>query len=40
LRQTVQWYLDNEDWWAPLTQLGGALKRQGIPLSGEKVKLV
>ena len=29
LRQTVQWYLDNEAWWRPLVDRGDALRRLG-----------
>ena len=29
LRQTVQWYLDNESWWRPLVERSGALNRLG-----------
>ena len=29
LRQTVQWYLDNEDWWRPLRD-GDATSRRGL----------
>ncbi len=29
LRATVQWYLDNEDWWGPL-RAGGANDRRGL----------
>ncbi|MGB3734204.1 MAG: dTDP-glucose 4,6-dehydratase [Ilumatobacter sp.] len=29
LRATVQWYLDNEDWWGPL-RTGGASDRRGL----------
>lgn len=29
LRQTVQWYLDNEAWWRPLVERGNALSRIG-----------
>ena len=29
LRQTVQWYLDNEDWWRPLRD-GQATERRGL----------
>jgi dTDP-glucose 4,6-dehydratase len=30
LRQTVQWYLDNEAWWRPLIVCGNALERRGL----------
>jgi dTDP-glucose 4,6-dehydratase len=30
LRQTVQWYLDNEAWWSPLLEQRGPLKRRGL----------
>jgi dTDP-glucose 4,6-dehydratase len=30
LEQTVQWYLDNEDWWRPLLQRSGVGERLGI----------
>ena len=30
LRQTVQWYLDNESWWRPLVSKGDALNRLGL----------
>jgi dTDP-glucose 4,6-dehydratase len=30
LRQTVQWYLDNEVWWRPLIARGDALERRGL----------
>jgi dTDP-glucose 4,6-dehydratase len=30
LRQTVQWYLDNEDWWGPLLDRGKTLDRIGL----------
>ena len=30
LRQTVQWYLDNESWWKPLVEGGNALGRIGL----------
>jgi dTDP-glucose 4,6-dehydratase len=30
LRQTVQWYLDNETWWRPLVERGDALDRIGL----------
>jgi dTDP-glucose 4,6-dehydratase len=30
LRQTVQWYLDNQDWWGPLLDRGKALDRIGL----------
>jgi dTDP-glucose 4,6-dehydratase len=30
LRQTVQWYLDNETWWQPLVERGNALGRIGL----------
>jgi dTDP-glucose 4,6-dehydratase len=30
LRRTVQWYLDNEDWWRPLVASGNALGRRGL----------
>jgi dTDP-glucose 4,6-dehydratase len=30
LRRTVQWYLDNEDWWRPLIGRGDALGRRGL----------
>jgi dTDP-glucose 4,6-dehydratase len=29
LEKTVQWYLDNQDWWQPLLNLPGVGKRQG-----------
>ena len=29
LRQTVRWYLDNEDWWRPLVESRQATRRQG-----------
>ena len=29
LEQTVQWYLDNEDWWQPLLQRSGVGTRLG-----------
>ena len=33
LRQTVQWYLDNEAWWGPLLDQKGPLKRRGLTTS-------
>jgi dTDP-glucose 4,6-dehydratase len=30
LRSTVQWYLDNEDWWRPMVNRSGALCRLGV----------
>ena len=30
LEKTVQWYLDNEDWWKPLQNLAGVGERLGI----------
>jgi dTDP-glucose 4,6-dehydratase len=30
LRNTVQWYLNNEEWWTPLIARGGALERRGL----------
>ena len=30
LEKTVQWYLDNRDWWQPLLNLAGVGQRQGI----------
>jgi dTDP-glucose 4,6-dehydratase len=30
LRQTVQWYLDNEDWWRPLLERDGVGQRLGV----------
>src|SRR5262249_52886110 len=33
LRQTVQWYLDNEAWWRPLVGESGALGRIGLGAS-------
>ena len=30
LEKTVQWYLDNQDWWQPLLNLPGVGQRQGI----------
>ena len=30
LEKTVQWYLDNQDWWQPLLNLAGVGQRQGI----------
>ena len=30
LRATVRWYLDNEDWWAPLLQANKPLERVGL----------
>jgi len=30
LRQTVQWYLNNENWWHPLVARGDALGRRGL----------
>ena len=30
LRQTVEWYLDNEEWWGPLLGEGKALGRLGL----------
>jgi dTDP-glucose 4,6-dehydratase len=29
LAKTVQWYLDNEDWWRPLLNRQGVGKRMG-----------
>ena len=29
LKKTVQWYLDNQDWWQPLLNLPGVGQRQG-----------
>ena len=29
LEQTVQWYLDNEDWWQPLLRRSGVGERLG-----------
>jgi len=29
LRRTVQWYLDNPDWWAPLLGIDGVGSRVG-----------
>ena len=29
LEKTVQWYLDNEDWWKPLQNLTGVGERLG-----------
>ena len=34
LRQTVQWYLDNELWWRPLVERRGALGRVGLQKLG------
>ncbi len=33
LRKTVQWYLDNEDWWAPLVERRDAVARRGLGAS-------
>jgi dTDP-glucose 4,6-dehydratase len=30
LEKTVQWYLDNEDWWAPLQKRDGVGARLGL----------
>jgi len=30
LRKTVEWYLDNEDWWRPLQQRAGVGQRLGV----------
>lgn len=30
LRQTVQWYIDNPDWWTPLRRLGHGRDRLGL----------
>ena len=30
LEKTVQWYLDNQDWWKPMLSLSGVGQRQGI----------
>ena len=30
LNLTVQWYLDNEDWWQPLLSRSGVGKRLGL----------
>ena len=32
LEKTIQWYLDNEDWWQPLLNRSGVGKRLGIKL--------
>ena len=29
LRRTVEWYLDNEDWWRPLLTRAGVGERLG-----------
>jgi len=34
LRHTVQWYLDNEDWWHPLIAEGSVLERRGLAGKG------
>jgi dTDP-glucose 4,6-dehydratase len=34
LRQTVQWYLENEAWWAPLIESGNPLGRIGLMKAG------
>ena len=33
VRQTVEWYLDNEEWWGPLVARGGALNCLGNTVS-------
>ena len=38
LRQTVQWYLDNEDWWRPLVEGNDVLGRLGQVNAGSKAK--
>ena len=30
LKKTVQWYLDNQDWWKPMLSMSGVGQRQGI----------
>ena len=30
LEKTIQWYLENQDWWQPLLNLAGVAQRQGI----------
>ena len=32
LEKTVQWYLDNEDWWGPLQKRTGVGERLGTKL--------
>ncbi|MBC7140529.1 MAG: hypothetical protein H5U17_17950, partial [Defluviimonas sp.] len=34
LRRTVQWYLDNEDWWRPLQDRHGVGQRLGTGVAG------
>ena len=36
LRQTVQWYLDNESWWRPVVERNSALGRLGLQRSRRK----
>jgi dTDP-glucose 4,6-dehydratase len=33
LQQTVTWYLENRDWWLPLTEGREALRRAGLKVA-------
>jgi dTDP-glucose 4,6-dehydratase len=37
LRQTVRWYLDNEEWWGPLIADGRATGRKGLAKRAEAI---
>ena len=35
LRRTVEWFLANEEWWAPLVEQRAAVSRRGLGVDGE-----